>query len=818
MAQEHRPVYIEDEMKKSYLDYAMSVIVGRALPDVRDGLKPVHRRILFAMHEMGVEWNKPYKKSARVVGDVIGKYHPHGDSAVYDAITRMVQDFSLRYPLVDGQGNFGSVDGDPPAAMRYTEVRMARLASELLNDIEKETVDFTPNYDESLKEPVVMPAAFPNLLVNGSSGIAVGMATNMPPHNLTEVIDALIHLIKSPSADVREIMGFIPGPDFPTGGFINGRQGIRDAYATGRGVIQLRAKASIEKNPRTNRQAIIITEIPYMVNKARLIESIADLVRDKKVEGISDVRDESDREGMRIVVELKRDEVAEVILNNLYMHTQMKTSFGIINLAIVDGQPRVLPIVSLLREFVKFRKEVVTRRTIFELRKARERAHILEGFKIALDNIDAVIKLIRASKGPSEAKAGLVKTFGLSEIQSQAILELRLQRLTAMERDKIMQEYKEVLAVIKGLEEILASEKLLMEVIVGELKEIKDRFGSERRTKIVEQTGEITLEDIIAEEDMVVNITSGGYIKRNPTSLFKIQRRGGKGKTGMTTKEEDFVSNLFIASTHSYILFFTDKGKVYALKVYDIPQAGRAAKGKALVNILNIAADEHITAFLPVRVFVEENYIVMATANGVIKKTDLMSFSNIRSGGIIAINLDGGDRLISARLTDGKTDIFLGTHLGQAIRFGEDDVREMGRQTRGVKAIKLDEGDEVVSMETVEEGATVLTVTEHGYGKRTEFSEYRGQSRGGSGLINIKITEKNGPVAGIVKVRDTDELMISTSVGKIIRIAMKDVPVIGRSTQGVRLMDIEKDETITGMAPIAEKEEDESASEETPSE
>lgn len=818
MAQEHRPVYIEDEMKKSYLDYAMSVIVGRALPDVRDGLKPVHRRILFAMHEMGVEWNKPYKKSARVVGDVIGKYHPHGDVAVYDAITRMVQDFSLRYPLVDGQGNFGSVDGDPPAAMRYTEVRMARLASELLNDIEKETVDFTPNYDESLKEPVVMPAAFPNLLVNGSSGIAVGMATNMPPHNLTEVIDALIHLIKSPSADVREIMGFIPGPDFPTGGFINGRQGIRDAYATGRGVIQLRAKASIEKNPRTNRQAIIITEIPYMVNKARLIESIADLVRDKKVEGISDVRDESDREGMRIVVELKRDEVAEVILNNLYMHTQMKTSFGIINLAIVDGQPRVLPIVSLLREFVKFRKEVVTRRTIFELKKARERAHILEGFKIALDNIDAVIKLIRASKGPSEAKAGLVKTFGLSEVQSQAILELRLQRLTAMERDKIMQEHKEVLAVIKGLEEILASEKLLMEVIVGELKEIRDRFGSERRTKIVEQTGEITLEDIIAEEDMVVNITSGGYIKRNPTSLFKIQRRGGKGKTGMTTKEEDFVSNLFIASTHSYILFFTDKGKVYALKVYDIPQAGRAAKGKALVNILNIVADEHITAFLPVRVFVEENYIVMATANGVIKKTDLMSFSNIRSGGIIAINLDEGDRLISARLTDGKTDIFLGTHLGQAIRFGEDDVREMGRQTRGVKAIKLDEGDEVVSMETVEEGATVLTVTEHGYGKRTEFSEYRGQSRGGSGLINIKITEKNGPVAGIVKVRDTDELMISTSVGKIIRIAMKDVPVIGRSTQGVRLMDIEKDETITGMAPIAEKEEDESASEETPSE
>ncbi|MBZ0221070.1 MAG: DNA gyrase subunit A [Candidatus Methylomirabilis sp.] len=814
MAQEQRPVYIEDEMKKSYLDYAMSVIIGRALPDVRDGLKPVHRRILYAMHEMGVEWNKPYKKSARVVGDVIGKYHPHGDSAVYDAITRMVQDFSLRYPLIDGQGNFGSIDGDPPAAMRYTEVRMAKLASELLKDIEKETVDFQPNYDESLKEPVVLPAAFPCLLVNGSSGIAVGMATNMPPHNLSEIIDALIYIIGKPEATVKELMQLVPGPDFPTAGFISGRKGIRDAYETGRGVLQLRAKASIEKNPRTGRQAIVITEIPYQVNKSKLIESIAELVREKKVEGISDVRDESDREGMRIVVELKKDEVAEVILNNLYHHTQMKTSFGIINLAIVDGQPRVLPLGQLLKEFVRFRKEVVARRTVFELRKARERAHILEGLKIALDNLDAVIKLIRASKSPQEAKSGLVKNFKLSDIQAQAILDMRLQRLTALERDKIIEEYREILKLIKMLEERLASEKLLMAVVVDELKDIRERFGSERRTQIVDEAGEITLEDIIAEEDMVVTITSGGYIKRNPTSLFKIQKRGGKGKTGMTTKEEDFVSNLFIASTHSYILFFTDKGKAYSLKVYDIPQAGRAAKGKAIVNILNIAQGEHITAFLPVREFREGNFITMATAHGVIKKSDLMSFSHIRSGGLIAVSLDEGDSLIAARLTDGKTDLFLGTRLGQAIRFHEDEVREMGRQARGVKGIKLDEGDRVVSMETVEENSTVLTVTENGHGKRTEFAEYRGQGRGGSGLINIKITEKNGPVAGIVKVTDADELMISTSSGKIIRIAMKDVPVIGRNTQGVKLMDIEKGEHISGMAPIAEKDDSGEAEEE----
>ncbi|GMR04519.1 MAG: DNA gyrase subunit A [Thermodesulfobacteriota bacterium] len=805
VAQDQVPVYIEDEMKKSYLDYAMSVIIGRALPDVRDGLKPVHRRILFAMHEMGVEWNKPYKKSARVVGDVIGKYHPHGDSAVYDAITRMVQDFSLRYPLIDGQGNFGSIDGDPPAAMRYTEVRMARLTSELLKDIEKETVDFSPNYDESLKEPKVMPAAFPNLLVNGSSGIAVGMATNMPPHNLSEIIDALIYLIGKPDASQKEILQFVPGPDFPTGGIVYGTKGIRDAYATGRGVLHLRARASIEENPRTGRQAIVITEIPYMVNKSRLIESIAGLVRDKKIEGISDVRDESDREGMRVVVELKRAEVAEVVLNNLYLHTQMKTSFGVINLAIVDGQPRVLTLYALLKEFIRSRKEVVTRRTVYDLNKAKERAHILEGLKIAIDNLDHVIKLIRASKSPQEARTGLMENFKLSPVQAQAILDMKLQRLTALERDKIIKEYKEILKVIKSLEEVLANEPLLMKIIVDELTEIRQRYSDERRTEIIEDTGEITIEDIIAVEDMVVTISHRGYIKRTPTSLFRTQKRGGKGKKGMTTKDEDFVSDFFIASTHSNILFFTDRGKAYSLKVYDIPQAGRAARGKAIVNILNVSPGENITAFLPVEEFSEDRFIVMASEKGIIKKTDLMSFSHIRSGGLIALTLDSGDRLISARLTDGEAEIFLGTRLGQAIRFSESEVREMGRQARGVRAIRLSKDDRVISMETVDSASTILTVTERGYGKRTKFSAYRPQKRGGRGIINIKITEKNGAVAGMAKVLNSDELMITTTRGKIIRMAVKDISVIGRSTQGVRVMDIRDDEQVTGIALIAEK-------------
>ncbi|HKZ46720.1 MAG TPA: DNA gyrase subunit A [Thermodesulfobacteriota bacterium] len=800
---------MEDEMKKSYLAYAMSVIVGRALPDVRDGLKPVHRRILYAMHEMGVEWNKPYKKSARVVVDVIGKYHPHGDTAVYDAITRMVQNFSLRYPLIDGQGNFGSVDGDAPAAMRYTEVRMARLTGGLLSDIDKETVDWRPNYDESLKEPLVMPAAFPNLLVNGSSGIAVGMATNMPPHNLSEVIDGLIHIINKPDATIKELMKLIPGPDFPTAGFIHGREGIKAAYETGRGIIQMRARAAIEKNPRTNRQAIVITEIPYQVNKARLIEKIAELVRDKKVEGIADIRDESDRDGMRIVVDLKRDEVGEVILNNLFLHTQMQTTFGIINLAIVDGQPKVLNLKELLQQFIRFRNEIVTRRTIFELKKAKERAHILEGLKIAIDNLDEVITLIRKSKSPQEAREGLIKRFKLSDIQAQAILDMKLQRLTALERDKIIEEYKEVLKLIKRLEEILTDEKLLIEVIVNELKEIKKQFGDSRRTEIIEKTGEITMEDIIAEEDMMVNISHGGYIKRNPTSLFRTQRRGGKGKISMTTKEEDFVEHMFVASTHSFILFFTDKGKVYSLKVYDIPQAGPATKGKAIVNILNLAQGEKMTAFLPVREFTEGKFIVMATKCGVIKKTDLPAFANIRSGGLIALGLDEGDELIATRLTDGSKELFLGTKEGQAIRFNESQVRDMGRVARGVRAINLGKDDVVVAAEALEEGRTILTVTERGYGKRTEIKEYRSQLRGGMGIINIKVTEKNGPVVGIAQVTGEDELMITTNIGKIIRIAMKGVSVIGRNTQGVKLIDIEKDERVTGIASIAEKEEEE---------
>jgi DNA gyrase subunit A len=805
MAQEKIPVYIEDEMKKSYMDYAMSVIIGRALPDVRDGLKPVHRRILFAMHEMGVEWNKSYKKSARVVGDVIGKYHPHGDAAVYDATTRMVQDFSLRYPLVDGQGNFGSIDGDPPAAMRYTEVRMTRLASELLADIGKETVDFSPNYDDSLKEPVVLPAAFPTLLINGSSGIAVGMATNMPPHNITEVIDALIHLIKKPDADVHELMEFIPGPDFPTAAFIHGREGIRSAYKTGRGIVKLRARVITEKHPRTGRQSIVVTEIPYMVNKAKLIEKIAHLVRDKKVEGISDIRDESDRDGMRIVIELKKDEVAEVILNTLYLHTQMQTSFGIINLAILDGRPKVLPLKDILYQFIRFRKEVVTRRIIFDLKKARERAHILEGLKIALDNLDEVIKLIRKSKSPTEAKEGLIKTFGLTDVQAKAILDMRLQRLTALEREKILEEYRELLELIKGLEAILADEGLLLNVITDELTAIKERYDDERRTEIIDETGDITLEDIIADEEMVVTITHSGYIKRNPTSLFRIQRRGGKGKMGMTTKEEDFVEHLFVASTHSHILFFTDRGKAYVLKVYTIPQAGRAARGKAVVNLLNVEKGEKLTTFLPIREFSEGRTIVMATSQGIVKKTDLMSFANVRSGGIIAINLDEGDQLISAKLTDGTSDLFISTRNGQAIRFNEEQVREMGRNTRGVKAIKLGKDDAVVSMEILEDGVTILTVTERGFGKRTAIDEYRSQQRGGRGIINLKVTGKTGRVVGIAQVRVDDELMITTDSGKIIRMSMKDIHVIGRNTQGVKLINIDKDEVVTGTAYIAEK-------------
>ncbi len=804
MAQEIQ-VAIEDELQKSYLDYAMSVIVGRALPDVRDGLKPVHRRIIYAMHEMGLTYNRPYRKSARVVGDVIGKYHPHGDAPVYEAITRMVQDFSLRYPLIDGQGNFGSIDGDPPAAMRYTEVRMARIAEELLQDIEKETVNFMPNYDGSLGEPAVLPASFPNLLVNGSSGIAVGMATNMPPHNLSEVVDAIIYLIENPDARADELMEFVPGPDFPTGGFIYGTEGIRTAYRTGRGTIQLRARAIVEKHPRTGRESIVITEIPYMVNKSRLIEKIAELVRDKKVEGVADVRDESDREGMRIVIELKKDGIAEIILNKLYLHTQMMTTFGIINLALVDGQPKVLPLRELLTEFVRFRKEAVTRRLLFDLKKARERAHILEGLKIAIENLDAIIRLIRGSKSPQMAKEGLVEKFGLTEVQAQAILDMRLQRLTALEREKILAEYREIRKRIAEYERILSSERLLMALIVDEMKQLKERYGDERRTEIMEKTEEITLEDVIAEEDMVITISHRGYIKRNPVSLFRIQRRGGKGKMGMTTREEDFVSDLFVASTHSHILFFTDRGRVHSLKVFNIPQGGRATRGRPIVNLLRLSSGEKITATLPVREFKEDCYIVMATAKGIIKKTELGAFAHIRAGGIAAMTLDEGDSLIGASLTDGRMDILLGTKKGMSIRFREEEVRGMGRQARGVRGITLAPDDVVVGMEECDDGKTILTVTEKGYGKRTKLSEYRVQSRGGRGIINIKVTDKNGHVVGIAQVKDEDEIMLITDKGRIIRISMKDVPIVGRNTQGVKLMDIDTEEVVTGIAHMAEE-------------
>ena len=798
------PVYIEDEMRRSYMDYAMSVIIGRALPDVRDGLKPVHRRILYAMKELGVEWNKPFKKSARVVGDVIGKYHPHGDMAVYDAIVRMVQDFSLRYPLIDGQGNFGSVDGDPPAAMRYTEVRLARLANELLADIDKDTVDFVPNYDGSLREPAVLPARFPNALVNGSSGIAVGMATNIPPHNMGEVIDATIHLINNPEATVEELMSFLPGPDFPTGGFIYGKEGIVEAYKTGKGIIQLRARAYIETHPRTERQSIIINEIPYMVNKGKLIEKIADLVKNKRVEGISDIRDESDREGMRVVIDLKKDADGRSILNYLFKHTQMQTSFGIIMLAIVDGRPRTLSLKDYLKEFIDFRREVVTRRCLFELKKARERLHILEGLKVALDHLDEVISLIRKASSPQKAKEGLIQRFNLSEAQAQAILDMKLQRLTALEREKIVEEYNRLLKEVARLEEILGNERLLLDIIVEELKRVKEEYGDERRTEIVEKEGEIRVEDTIAEEEMVVTITHSGYIKRTPLALFRAQRRGGKGKMAMGVREEDFVEHLFIASTKDYILFFTDKGRVYWLKVHEIPEAGRVARGKAIVNLIGVRPGEKVTAVLSVREFKEDLYLVMATRRGYVKKTSLSEYSHPRAGGIIAISLEDGDELVSVGLTSGDREVLLATRLGQAIRFHEEQVREMGRVSRGVRGIALGEGDEVIGMVSLERDKTLLTVTEKGYGKRSSIEEYRPQLRGGKGLINIKLTKKNGPVAGIIQVDEDDEIMIVTNRGRIIRTPVKGIPVTGRNTQGVRLIGLEDEEVIVATAKVEE--------------
>ena len=801
-------VNIEDEMRKSYLDYAMSVIIGRALPDVRDGLKPVHRRILYAMHDLGNVWNRAYKKSARIVGDVIGKYHPHGDVAVYDTIVRMAQDFSLRYPLIDGQGNFGSIDGDPPAAMRYTEIRMAPITAELLSDIEKETVDFIPNYDGTLEEPTILPAKIPNLLINGSSGIAVGMATNIPPHNLSEVIEGITVLINNPDVTIEELIKKIPGPDFPTSGFICGREGIKSAYETGRGSIVIRARAFVEKQKKGEREAIIISELPYQVNKANLIEKIAELVRDKKVEGISDLRDESDRDGMRIVIELKRDGIAEIILNQLYQHTQMQTSFGVIMLAIVGIQPRVLNLKELLQHFINFRKEIITRRIVFELKKAEARAHILEGLKIAIKNLDAVIALIRSSANPQIAKEGLMKKFSLSEIQAQAILDMRLQRLTALERGKIDEEYKETIKQIEKYKQILANERLVFEIIIEELQEIKKKYGDIRKTEIVDKPLEITLEDMIVEEDMVVTITHQGYIKRSASSLYRSQRRGGKGVTGAITKEEDFVEDLFVASTHSYLMFFTNKGKVYWLKVYEIPEAGRAARGKAIVNLIKLEPDEKITAILTVREFTEGRFVVMATKKGTVKKTSLTAYSKPRSTGIIALVLEEGDELIAVALTDGNQDLFLGSKEGKSIRFKEKQIRVVGRATKGVRGMDLEGDDVVVGMEIVGDGTAILTVCEHGHGKRTDASEYRSQRRGGKGIITIKTTERNGKVVGINKMMDDDDLMLITTLGKIIRIHGANIPVIGRNTQGVRLIGIESEEKVSGVARLAEKEEE----------
>jgi DNA gyrase subunit A len=801
-------ISIEKEMKRSYLDYAMSVIIGRALPDVRDGLKPVHRRVLYAMRELKNDYNKPYKKSARIVGDVIGKYHPHGDTAVYDTIVRMAQDFSMRYPLVDGQGNFGSIDGDSAAAMRYTEVRMMRLAHEILEDLDKETVNMVPNYDESLFEPSVLPAKFPALLVNGSSGIAVGMATNIPPHNLSEVIEGIKALIDDPQISCAELMTHIPGPDFPTGGIIHGIQGIHDAYQTGRGIVRTRAVVTVEEEKKTGQETIVVTEIPYQVNKARLCEKIAELMKHKVIEGLRYVRDESDRRGMRIAMGVKKDHMAGVIVNQLYKHTQMETSFGIILLAVVRNRPQVLTLKQILENFVLHRKEIVIRRTRFDLNKAEARAHVLEGLKVALDNLDAVVKLIRASKSPQEAKDNLIGTFGLTAIQAQAILDMRLQRLTGLERDKIIEEYDAVLKDIARFKEILGSEKLVLGIVKNELDILKGEFGDERRTQIVADTRELTIEDMIAEEDMVVTITNTGYIKRNPITLYQSQRRGGKGKTAMGTKEEDYVTHLFVASTHHYFLFFTNRGKVYWCKVYDIPQAGRQSRGKAIVNLLDFADGERMTAVLAVPSFEPGLHILMATRNATVKKTDLMAFSRPRAGGIIALNLAEGDELIGVKLSDGTQNVFIGTAMGKSIRFHESDIRPTGRTARGVRGMNLADGDRVVGMEVLQHGQTLFAVTENGYGKRTSIDEYPVHRRGGKGVITIKTSRRNGKVVGIILVYDEDDVMLVTDTGKLIRMPVAGISVISRNTQGVRLIVMESGERVVSAARLAEKEED----------
>jgi DNA gyrase subunit A len=797
-------VNIEDEMKKSYLEYSMSVIVGRALPDIRDGLKPVHRRVLYAMHEIRNYYNRPFKKSARVVGNVIGQYHPHGDAAVYDTMVRMAQDFSMRYLLIDGQGNFGSVDGDPPAAMRYTEVRMTHLAQDFLSDIDKETVEFTPNYDGSVSEPAILPTAIPNLLINGSSGIAVGMATNIPPHNLTEVCDAVMRLIDQPETDTEEFLGIISGPDFPTAGFILGTTGIREAYKTGRGIIKIRARAFVEQVGQ-NRERIVISEIPYQVNKGKLLERMAELVKEKKIEGITDIRDESDRDGMRVAIDVKRDALPLVILNRLYKFTQMEVSFGIILLAIVNGRPQILDLKQVLEHFIDHRREIIIRRTTYELRKAEERAHILEGLKKALEFLDDVIEVIRSSSDPKEAKVRLMADFELTEIQSQAILDMRLQRLTGLEREKINTEYEDLIKNISRFKAILESPALVLQIVKEEMEEIKERHGDERRTEILQDTGDLDIEDLIAEEDMVVTISHDGYIKRNPISLYRAQRRGGKGLTGVKPKKEDFVELLFVASSHDYFLFFTNKGKVYWKKVHEIPEAGRMSRGKAIVNLLDLQKGERVATTLPVRDFQEGKYVVMATKEGLVKKTPLLAYSNPRTGGLIALKIREGDELIAVRVTSGEQDLFLSTRKGKSIRFKESEIRSMGRVASGNIGIRLEKGDEVVAMETLHEGATVLTVTENGYGKRTKTEEYRSQARGGKGILTIKTTERNGPAVRAYQVTDQEQLMIITEKGKIIRLRVADISVIGRNTQGVKLIDLGEEEKVVGVARLMEE-------------
>jgi DNA gyrase subunit A len=822
------PVNIEDEMKRSYMDYAMSVIIGRALPDVRDGLKPAHRRVLFGMRTMGLASNRAYRKCAKIVGEVMGNYHPHGDASIYDTLVRLAQDFNMRYPLVDGQGNFGSIDGDPPAAMRYTEARPEPLAEAMMTDLDKETVDFVPNYDETTEEPTVLPTTFPNLLVNGSAGIAVGMATNIPPHNMREVIDGVLAVIdhraaaaagRSDRAELfRTLIKTIPGPDFPSGGFIVGREGIFNAYKEGRGSITMRARSTVEESKKGDKVSIVVTEIPYQVNKARLLEKIAELVREKTIEGISDLRDESDRDGMRIVIELRRGEVPEVVLNNLYKHTQLQTTFGIIMLAIVAGRPKVLSLVEIIENFVEFRREGVRPHTEFELRKAEARAHILEGLKIALDHLDEVIKLIRGSKNPADAREGLISQFKLSQVQAQAILDMQLQRLTGLERQKISDELTEILKLIERLRAILSSDELLMRLVRTELTAVRDRFGDERRTEILEAEGELRIEDLIADEDMAITVTNTGYVKRTAISTYRAQRRGGKGRIGMRTREEDFVSHLFVASTHAYLMIFSDRGRAYWLKVHEIPDVGPGGKGKSIANLVSMEEGEKIAALLTVKDFPSDDgqqFVMMGTRKGVVKKTDLTAFSNPRAGGINAMGVEESDAVIAVELSDGTSQVFLGTRNGMAIRFDESDVRPMGRSAYGVRGITLREDDEVVAMEVVKAGGTLLTVAQNGYGKRTVLEEYRLQSRGGVGIINIQTSDRNGKVVGMAYVSEDDEVMLISQQGMILRMKAGDVRVIGRATQGVRLIEMEEGDRVVAIAKLVAQD-DEPANGSTP--